>query len=62
MTSATWPANVRRLADKYMSDPATVFVGKHHHHHHQQQQQQHQRPQHVANLYSGTLIKLDLLD
>ena len=28
MTSATWPENVRRLADKYMTDPATVFVGK----------------------------------
>merc|ERR1740131_904439 len=27
MTSATWPADVRRLADKYMCDPATVFVG-----------------------------------
>ncbi len=28
MTSATWPENVRRLADRYMKDPATVFVGK----------------------------------
>jgi len=27
MTSATWPSDVRRLADKYMKDPATVFVG-----------------------------------
>jgi len=28
MTSATWPPDVRRLATKYMVDPATVFVGK----------------------------------
>ena len=28
MTSATWPSDVRRLADKYMKDPATVFVGQ----------------------------------
>ena len=27
MTSATWPANVRRLAQSYMRDPVTVFVG-----------------------------------
>merc|ERR1719341_2732733 len=27
MTSATWPANVRRLAQSYMKDPVTVFVG-----------------------------------
>jgi len=27
MTSATWPAGVRRLATSYMSDPVTVFVG-----------------------------------
>jgi ATP-dependent RNA helicase DDX43 len=27
MTSATWPADVRKLATKYMVDPATVFVG-----------------------------------
>jgi len=27
MTSATWPPDVRRLADKYMVNPATVFVG-----------------------------------
>jgi len=27
MTSATWPANVRRLAQSYMKNPVTVFVG-----------------------------------
>lgn len=27
MTSATWPPDVRRLATKYMVNPATVFVG-----------------------------------
>ena len=27
MTSATWPAGVRRLATSYMKDPVTVFVG-----------------------------------
>ena len=27
MTSATWPAGVRRLASSYMSDPVTVFIG-----------------------------------
>merc|ERR1711981_274236 len=27
MTSATWPANVRRLASSYMNDPVTVFIG-----------------------------------
>ena len=27
MTSATWPANVRRLAQSYMKDPVTVFIG-----------------------------------
>merc|ERR1719500_2176672 len=27
MTSATWPANVRRLAQSYMKAPVTVFVG-----------------------------------
>ena len=27
MTSATWPAGVRRLATSYMKDPVTVFIG-----------------------------------
>ncbi len=27
MTSATWPAAVRRLASSYMKDPVTVFIG-----------------------------------
>ncbi len=27
MTSATWPAGVRRLASSYMNDPVTVFIG-----------------------------------
>ena len=27
MTSATWPPGVRRLAESYMSDPVTVFIG-----------------------------------
>ncbi len=27
MTSATWPAEVRRLASSYMTDPVTVFIG-----------------------------------
>ena len=27
MTSATWPAGVRRLATTYMNDPVTVFIG-----------------------------------
>ena len=27
MTSATWPANVRKLALGYMKDPVTVFIG-----------------------------------
>ena len=27
MTSATWPAGVRRLASSYMKDPVTVFIG-----------------------------------
>lgn len=27
MTSATWPPGVRRLAQSYMNDPVTVFVG-----------------------------------
>jgi hypothetical protein len=27
MTSATWPEDVRRLADRFMKDPVTVFVG-----------------------------------
>ena len=27
MTSATWPAAVRRLATSYMNDPVTVFIG-----------------------------------
>ena len=26
-TSATWPAEVQRLADMYMSDPIHIFVG-----------------------------------
>ena len=28
MTSATWPENVRRLADRFMKDPVTIFVGE----------------------------------
>ena len=28
MTSATWPAAVRRLAQSYMKDPVTVFIGR----------------------------------
>lgn len=27
MTSATWPPGVRRLANTYMNDPVTVFIG-----------------------------------
>ena len=27
MTSATWPPGVRRLAESYMKDPVTVFIG-----------------------------------
>jgi len=27
MTSATWPAGVRRMATNYMNDPVTVFIG-----------------------------------
>ena len=27
MTSATWPENVRRLAQGYMKNPVTVFIG-----------------------------------
>ncbi|XP_059093872.1 probable ATP-dependent RNA helicase DDX43 [Tigriopus californicus] len=27
MTSATWPPGVRRLANTYMTDPVTVFIG-----------------------------------
>jgi ATP-dependent RNA helicase DDX43 len=27
MTSATWPPTVRRLAESYMKDPVTVFIG-----------------------------------
>merc|ERR1719245_627333 len=27
MTSATWPAAVRRMATTYMNDPVTIFIG-----------------------------------
>merc|ERR1719510_1035179 len=27
MTSATWPAGVRRMATSYMNDPVTIFIG-----------------------------------